>query len=339
MMNAHLFQLVISITVTTALIPSSSHYTFLLCRHGDSIWNGGSDVGPERFTGWTDVPLSPKGFEEARQASQSLESYVGDIDVVFTSTLLRAKQTARECLKSLKKKRKSSKTQSSLELLMDYRLNERHYGDLQGLIKEDVEEGKYGHDARDVRDWRRSWFVRPPPMASKNDRRMRSEIRKHGTCPNGESLEMVAQQRVRPYLYNVMLPVLQKTASKTGLVVAHANSLRALIGILCDVQNDPVALGVLEELKLPTGVPLVFHVDSDKLRPLDLPDPEECLVQELNGLIHLAQKSPPDLGHPSLPIWPLNTCIPVTSSEAAASTTATKTVNRADAKIWRGYRP
>ncbi len=142
--------------------------------------------------------------------------------------------------------------------------------------------------------------------------------------PRGESLEMVAKNRVRPFLNKVLTPILDAAAvskayslepsTTTGLIVAHANSLRALIGVLCEVEDDPAALRVLEALHIPTGVPLMIHfqqLSNGRFRACPLPDTTECLVQEPNGWIHHPRNAPSNLGHPDLPVWPLNTCIPL----------------------------
>lgn len=291
--------------------PGQHIHTLLLCRHGNSIWNGGQEGFPERFTGWTDCPLSDKGELEAHEAAHQLSTYFRDIDVCFTSTLHRAQHTADICLAKLKDKNQFPRTMS------DARLNERHYGALQGLIKKDVEDGVYGHPAHKVEQWRRSWYARPPPMDA-HDERYLQQVSRHGLdAPNGESLQMVAENRVRPFLKKVLIPTLNSMANDdhptTGLVVAHANSLRALIGVMCNVQNNRKALRVLESLKIPTGVPLVMHVTTTTKygRAMRLPEPDECVVQDVNGWVHRPQQPPPNLGHESLPVWPLDACIPL----------------------------
>ena len=282
-------------------------HTLLLCRHGDSVWNGGEDGYPERFTGWSDVPLSKLGKNEAHQAASTLASYIHDVDVCFTSTLSRALETAQVCLDVLNKQGKYP------PVLRDARLNERHYGALQGLIKKGVEQGKYGHSPELVQQWRRSWHVRPPAMKA-DDPRLAEEIQRHGYSPNGESLEMVAQDRIRPFLADTLLPMVESSVnSMTALVVAHANSLRALIGVMCSVQSNRNALSILESLRVPTGVPLVLNFEYHAHygpHLLDVPDPDECVVHEGSGWIRRPNAPPPDLGHPALRVWPLNRCIP-----------------------------
>lgn len=311
-------------------------HTLLLCRHGDSIWNGGQVGCEEVFTGWTDVPLSRKGIDEAIQAGQEVAAlYSYDIDVVFTSALERAQRTAFHILHAFED---DHHRKMGLKTIVDYRLNERHYGSLQGYVKQDVEDGIYGHDAADVKLWRRSWHVVPPLLDDRDPRRVQELKQYSEGCggadrvPRGESLAMVAQNRVRPFIDQVMTPLLDNAAhvaatattatgvasSKrveggTGLVVAHANSLRAMIGVLCEVENDPAALSILEALRIPTGVPLILkyqRLPNGRFAICDLPHADECIVEYFDGA-GLAQRGPPDLGHPKLPVWPLNRCLPV----------------------------
>lgn len=311
-----------------AFSASGSIHTLLLCRHGDSVWNGGQQGCEECFTGWTDVPLSQAGENEARVAASQLANYFYDIDVVYTSMLQRAQASTEVCLAKLRE-------QKIPPVVSDYRLAERHYGALQGYIKREVEDGKYGHDREDVEKWRRSWSV-VPPLLSDDDERRRKEIDQYSSIcggahnvPRGESLEMVAKNRIRPLLNEVITPMLDMTAKiksekskkrvheevSTGLVVAHANSLRALIGVICEVEDDPVALEILESLKIPTGVPLVIHyqqLPDGRFRACPLPEPDECLIEDMDtdGYIK-AKEAPPNLGHNSLPVWPLDHCIPL----------------------------
>ena len=210
-------------------------HTLLLCRHGDSVWNGGESGTHERFTGWTDVPLSNKGRYEASAAAEQIATYSYEIDFCFTSQLGRAVDTTNTVLGTLRKNQKKIPP-----ALKDYRLNERHYGALQGYIKNEVEQGKYGHDPELVRSWRRSWNV-VPPLLHENDTRRKEEKQLyseicggHHNVPLGESLEMVAVDRVRPFLNEILTPTLnaigkqkgRPDGSATGLVIAHANSLR-----------------------------------------------------------------------------------------------------------------
>jgi bisphosphoglycerate-dependent phosphoglycerate mutase family 1 len=230
-------------------------HTLLLCRHGDSIWNGGCPGQVERFTGWTDVPLSDTGEREAMEAASQLKSYLHEIDACFTSILSRAQATTRACLSILAQQAKGPRRIPPVHV--DYRLNERHYGALQEFCKSEVEQGKFPQwqDRDLIQQWRRSWFVRPPPMDDNDPRRL-AELARFGNLiddnnsnnankdgiivvPNGESLEMVAKNRVRPFVDEILTPLLDARAIEkrkqfgklngewpqtTGLIVAHANS-------------------------------------------------------------------------------------------------------------------
>ena len=252
-------------------------HTLILCRHGDSIWNGGHPGFSETFTGWTDVELSPRGVNEASMTAQLLAAtYPFGIDACFTSILQRARLTAHECVWAYGDM--PSGVQPA-KFVSDYRLNERHYGALQGFVKADVEAGLYGHDPKDVEGWRRGWYA-VPPLLDDADPRRQEEIRMFGhycggadNVPRGESLEMVARDRIRPFLDEVLTPTLDRAVDVrvnsqsddspieggTGLVVAHANSLRALIGTICQVEKDPIKLKKVEQMKIQTGVPLVLR--------------------------------------------------------------------------------
>ena len=260
-----------------ALDTDARTHTLILCRHGDSIWNGGHPGFSETFTGWTDVELSPRGLHEAAMTANTLKkTYPFGIDACFTSILQRARLTAHECVWAYGDM--PSGVQPA-KFVSDYRLNERHYGALQGFVKADVEAGLHGHDPKAVAGWRRSWHAVPPLLDDDDPRRM-EEIRMYGhycggadNIPRGESLAMVARDRIRPFLDEILGPTLDRAVDArvssqaggssieggTGLVVAHANSLRALIGIICQVENDPLALKKVEQMKIQTGVPLVLR--------------------------------------------------------------------------------
>lgn len=187
----------------------------ILLRHGQSQWNL-----ENRFTGWIDIPLSDAGREEARRAGEHLRDV--EIDVVYTSALVRAIDTATIALEAAGK--------TGLPIIGDQALNERHYGDLQGLNKAETAE-KYGADQ--VHIWRRSFSVRPPG-------------------DEGESLEMTIA-RVMPYYHTHILPELR--AGRNVLIVAHGNSLRSLVYTL-DKHNEQSIM----DLNIPTGVPLLYEV-------------------------------------------------------------------------------
>eukprot|EP00970_Alexandrium_tamarense_P006539 scaffold1112_cov195-Alexandrium_tamarense.AAC.26 len=282
-------------------------HTLILTRHGDSIWNGKYPGCRETFTGWTDVPLSPIGEQEAIRTGQLLTQHTSGvvIDALFTSTLSRAKMTAHHCWwayydrleqqYSQQKKyqyynqpnqRKNNQQidQVPRQYLIDHRLNERHYGALQGLVKSDAELGLFGHSPSEVLEWRRSWHAVPPLLDEEDPRRL-EELRLYGNLcdgvqnvPRGESLAMVASERIRPFLKDRLTPLLDSAflQSKqsivdgsnvqsstreggTALIVAHANSLRALIGVICNVEHDSAALRKLEAMKIPTASPLVLR--------------------------------------------------------------------------------
>ena len=187
----------------------------VLVRHGQSQWNL-----ENRFTGWVDVPITPLGEEEAHRAGRELKGI--HFDLAFTSVLQRAQQTLKIILDEL--------GQPGLPTEKDQALNERHYGDLQGLDKAETAK-KYG-DAQ-VHIWRRSFDVKPP---------------------NGESLKDTAA-RTLPYYDRQILPAIQ--AGKNVIVSAHGNSLRAIVMKLDNLNEQQVL-----ELNIPNGVPIVYTMDS-----------------------------------------------------------------------------
>jgi 2,3-bisphosphoglycerate-dependent phosphoglycerate mutase len=188
----------------------------VLLRHGESQWNL-----ENRFTGWVDVPLSPKGEEEAREAGQKLQAF--RFDCAFTSALMRAQNTLRIVLEEI--------GQTGIPIKEDKALNERMYGELQGLNKAETAK-KFGDEQ--VKIWRRSFDVPPP---------------------GGESLKDTAE-RVLPYYESQIRPEL--LANKTVLVVAHGNSLRSLVMRLEDLSREAVL-----ELNIPTGAPLFYDMDDN----------------------------------------------------------------------------
>jgi len=188
----------------------------VLIRHGQSQWNL-----ENRFTGWIDIPLSPKGEEEARSAGEKIKGF--KFDKVYTSVLQRAIKTYELAAETA--------GFSNLPVEKDKALNERMYGDLQGLNKDDTRK-KFG--AEQVQLWRRSYDIAPP---------------------NGESLKDTAD-RVMPYWYSHIEPDLK--AGKNILVVAHGNSLRALIMHLDNLSKEEVV-----KLEIPTGEPILYEFDRD----------------------------------------------------------------------------
>ena len=187
----------------------------ILLRHGESQWNL-----ENRFTGWVDVPLSPRGIQEAKDAGEKLRSFT--FDRAFTSVLARATETLRLVLETI--------GQTGIPIEKDKALNERMYGELQGLNKDETVK-KYGE--AQVKIWRRSYDVRPP---------------------GGESLKDTAE-RVLPYYEQTIKPYVLK--GDTILVAAHGNSLRALIMELEQLSREQVL-----ELNIPTGAPLLYELDK-----------------------------------------------------------------------------
>ena len=231
-------------------------YKIVLVRHGESAWNQ-----ENRFTGWTDVPLSEKGLAEARSAGQLLRKEGFVFDKAYTSVLKRAIKTLWCILEEM--------DLMWLPIEHSWRLNERHYGALQGLNKAETA-AKFG-DAQ-VKIWRRSYGTRPP-MLEKNDERYTGGDPRYqdvppAEIPAGECLKDTVA-RVLPYWNDVIVPDIR--AGRKLIVAAHGNSLRALVKYLDDVSE-----GDITELNIPTGVPLVYELGDD-MKPLAhyyLGDPE-----------------------------------------------------------------
>jgi 2,3-bisphosphoglycerate-dependent phosphoglycerate mutase len=202
-------------TLSFDLMEALGMARLVLLRHGESQWNL-----ENRFTGWVDVPLSPRGIQEAKNAGETLRGFT--FDRAFTSVLVRANDTLRLVLDVI--------GQSNIPIEKDKALNERMYGELQGLNKDETAK-KYGETQ--VKIWRRSYDVRPP---------------------GGESLKDTAE-RVLPYYKQTIKPSLLK--GQTILVAAHGNSLRALIMELEQLSREQVL-----ELNVPTGAPLLYELDQ-----------------------------------------------------------------------------
>ena len=229
-------------------------HKLVLLRHGESGWNR-----ENRFTGWTDVDLSAQGVEEARAAGRLLLAERCAFDLAFTSLLKRAIRTLNLALEEL--------DQLWLPVHKDWRLNERHYGALQGLNKAETA-AKFGE--AQVLIWRRSYDTPPPALDPSDERYEARDPRYHGvTVPTTECLKDTVA-RVIPYWNGTIAPAVR--AGQRVLIAAHGNSLRALIKHLDGVPDaDIVALNV------PTGMPLVYELD-EALRPLKhyyLGDPAE----------------------------------------------------------------
>ncbi|MDE0577381.1 MAG: 2,3-diphosphoglycerate-dependent phosphoglycerate mutase [Opitutales bacterium] len=232
-------------------------HKLVLLRHGESEWNQ-----ENRFTGWHDVDLTAKGEEEGRRSGRLLKDEGFAFDVVYTSLLKRAIRTMWLALEEL--------DQTWVPVHREWRLNERHYGALQGLNKAETA-AKHGEDQ--VLIWRRSYDI-PPPALDPDDERHPGKDRRYANLP-AENLPLSeclkdTVDRFMPLWQDTIAPVVQE--GKSVLIVAHGNSLRALVKYLDGVSEEDIV-----GLNIPTGMPLVYDLDAD-LKPLDrryLGDPEE----------------------------------------------------------------
>jgi 2,3-bisphosphoglycerate-dependent phosphoglycerate mutase len=218
-------------------------HKLILLRHGQSIWNL-----ENLFTGWTDVGLTERGEEEARTAGRLMAEARLKPDIMFTSVLKRAIDTADLALEAA--------GWVDIPTRRSWRLNERHYGDLQGLNKKETAEK---HGAEQVLIWRRSYDTRPPALEPDDPRHsahddLYSDVDPE-ELPDTECLADVVD-RMLPYWFSEIVPELE--AGKTVLVVAHGNSLRALVKHLDDVSEEEIV-----GLNIPTGIPLVYDLDDD----------------------------------------------------------------------------
>jgi 2,3-bisphosphoglycerate-dependent phosphoglycerate mutase len=222
-------------------------YNLVLVRHGQSAWNL-----ENRFTGWTDVDLTPVGLEEARMAGVTLKNLGYTFDAVHTSVLKRAIRTAWTLLDTM--------DLMYLPFTPDWRLNERHYGALQGLNKSETA-AQFGEEQ--VKIWRRSYDVPPPPLEANDPRYPGQDPRyqhlSQKELPLTESLKDTVA-RVVPYWNEVLVPAI--TAGKRLLVVAHGNSLRAMVKYLENMSNDAIL-----EFNIPTGIPMLYVLDAN-LKPI-----------------------------------------------------------------------
>lgn len=218
----------------------------VLLRHGESTWNK-----ENRFTGWTDVPLSAKGKKEAKQAGKVLKKEGFSFDIAFDSVLKRSNQTREIVLKTMKIK---------VPVIEAWQLNERHYGALQGLNKAETA-AKYGE--AQVLKWRRSYDIRPPALEKTdkkypgNDPKYKNISKKN--LPTAECLKDTVK-RVLPYWKKEIAPRLKK--GKKVIIFAHGNSLRALVKHLSNISDRDII-----DLNIPTGIPLVYELNKN-LKPI-----------------------------------------------------------------------
>lgn len=215
----------------------------VLARHGESVWNK-----ENLFTGWTDVELSEKGRDEARDAGKLLKEGKFDFDVCFTSYLKRAIHTLNIILEEMGRE--------YLPVFKAWQLNERHYGALQGLNKAETAK-KYGDTQ--VKLWRRSFDVAPPALPPNDERlpSLQSAYRgvSSSSLPSTESLKITIE-RVVPYFEKEIKPLMKM--DKKVLIVAHGNSLRALVKYFEHISDEDIV-----DVNIPTGVPLIYTFDSD----------------------------------------------------------------------------
>ena len=248
-------------------------HTVVLLRHGESTWNQ-----ENRFTGWTDVDLSGKGLKEAAEAGRLLKEGGYTFDLAFTSVLKRAIRTLWITLDTL--------DLLWLPVTKHWRLNERHYGALQGLNKAET---AAKHGEAQVKIWRRSYDIPPPPLSPDDERFSGRDPRYAGLkgeeLPLTESLKDTVA-RFLPYWHDTIAPAI--TSGRRVLITAHGNSLRALVKYLDTVPDDQIV-----ELNIPTGIPLVYELD-DNLRPIRhfyLGDPEAAARAAANVAAQAGSKA------------------------------------------------
>lgn len=222
-------------------------YKVVLLRHGESTWNK-----ENRFTGWTDVDLSEKGLQEAKKAGQVLNQEGYKFDIAYTSVLKRAIRTLWITLDGL--------DLMWIPVIRNWRLNERHYGALQGLNKAETAQ-KFGEDQ--VKVWRRSYDIQPPALEKTDDRFPGKDPRyadlKETELPVTECLKDTVARFV-PYWEDTIAPMVK--SGKRVLITAHGNSLRALVKYLDNIPDNEIV-----ELNIPTGIPLVYELDAN-LKPI-----------------------------------------------------------------------
>jgi 2,3-bisphosphoglycerate-dependent phosphoglycerate mutase len=222
-------------------------HKLVLLRHGESTWNQ-----ENRFTGWTDVDLSERGIAEAKEAGRLLREGGFVFDIAYTSVLKRAIKTLGIVLDAL--------DQLWIPVTKSWKLNERHYGGLQGLNKTETA-AKHGEAQTKI--WRRSFDIPPPPLTIEDERHASHDLRYTGLMaselPLTESLKDTIA-RFMPYWHEAIAPTIK--SGKRVVIAAHGNSLRALVMYLDNIPESEIV-----ELNIPTGIPLVYELDDD-LKPL-----------------------------------------------------------------------
>lgn len=244
-------------TPRLASFQTAEKHTLILVRHGESTWNL-----ENKFTGWVDVPLSPKGHEEVKEAGKLMNEAGLLPEVAFTSLQKRAIRTLWYVLEGTDR--------MWIPVTNAWQLNERHYGALQGLDKQETVD-KYGKDQ--VLIWRRSYDIPPPVVDRSSEHHPSNDPRYAGFDFPDEWTESLKTtlKRVSPYFQENIAPVLK--SGKTVVIAAHGNSLRALVKELDGIGEDVIA-----ELNIPTGTPLVYNLD-DNMKPI----PQEGSFAPLNG--------------------------------------------------------
>jgi 2,3-bisphosphoglycerate-dependent phosphoglycerate mutase len=216
--------------------------TIVLLRHGESIWNE-----ENRFTGWADVGLTAKGLAEARAAAELLRSEGFEFDIAFTSMLRRANKTLWTVLEEMDR--------MWIPVHHSWRLNERHYGALQGLNKAET---AAKHGEAQVKIWRRAYDIAPPPLSDGDPRIGVDDPRyadlEPGALPRTECLKDTVA-RFLPYWHSTIAPAVQ--SGKRVIIVAHGNSLRALMKYLDDISDEDIV-----EVNIPTGQPLIYELND-----------------------------------------------------------------------------
>jgi 2,3-bisphosphoglycerate-dependent phosphoglycerate mutase len=222
-------------------------HKLVLIRHGESTWNL-----ENRFTGWTDVDLTPAGLEQAKNAGRLLKAEAYEFDIAYTSVLKRATRTLWHVLDEMDR--------TWLPVVNSWRLNERHYGALQGLNKIDMAK-QYGDDQ--VLIWRRSYDTAPPALEPTDVRSERSDLRYATLQPEQVPLTECLKDtvaRVMPFWNDILASALQQ--DKRVLIAAHGNSIRALVKYLDNISDNDIV-----GLNIPNGIPLVYELD-DALQPI-----------------------------------------------------------------------